>query len=98
MANDEVVARLIESSEKSRRDAGATQGGRKGCITCARRICPLLKEVASDETEPVIKAGEIHSFKAVGDSPLVQIDVIGIQVREKQTPHPHSQTTRLGSG
>ena len=23
----------------------------------------------------VIKAGEIHSFKAVGDSPLVQIDV-----------------------
>ena len=23
----------------------------------------------------VIKAGEIHSFKAVGDSPLVQLDV-----------------------
>jgi mannose-6-phosphate isomerase-like protein (cupin superfamily) len=23
----------------------------------------------------VIKAGEIHSFKAVGDSPLVQVDV-----------------------
>jgi quercetin dioxygenase-like cupin family protein len=23
----------------------------------------------------VIKAGEIHSFKAVGDSPLVQFDV-----------------------
>jgi hypothetical protein len=24
---------------------------------------------------PVIKAGEIHSFTAVGDSPLVQLDV-----------------------
>jgi quercetin dioxygenase-like cupin family protein len=23
----------------------------------------------------VIKAGEVHSFKAVGDSPLVQVDV-----------------------
>ena len=23
----------------------------------------------------VIKAGEIHSFKAVGDSPLIQVDV-----------------------
>ncbi len=23
----------------------------------------------------VIKAGEVHSFKAVGDSPLVQLDV-----------------------
>jgi len=23
----------------------------------------------------VIKAGEVHSFRAVGDSPLVQIDV-----------------------
>ncbi len=23
----------------------------------------------------VIKAGEIHSFKALGDSPLVQVDV-----------------------
>jgi quercetin dioxygenase-like cupin family protein len=23
----------------------------------------------------VIKAGEIHSFKAVGDSPLIQLDV-----------------------
>lgn len=23
----------------------------------------------------VIKAGEIHSFKAIGDSPLVQVDV-----------------------
>jgi quercetin dioxygenase-like cupin family protein len=23
----------------------------------------------------VIKAGEIHSFKAVGDSPLVQLDI-----------------------
>jgi quercetin dioxygenase-like cupin family protein len=23
----------------------------------------------------VVKAGEIHSFKAIGDSPLVQLDV-----------------------
>jgi hypothetical protein len=29
--------------------AGGTQEGRKGCITRARRICPLLKEVASGE-------------------------------------------------
>ncbi len=28
------------------------------------------RRVASAETEPVIKAVEIHSFRAVGDSPL----------------------------
>ena len=46
---NQVAARLIGSREKSRRDAGGTQEGRKGCITCARRICHLLKEVASGE-------------------------------------------------
>ena len=116
MASDEVVAGLIQS----------THEGRKGCITCARRICHLLvvrmsllelsratpvfrrscsmgspvrdrvrtgtlfnSGFASTNPETrngktfegsagdifVIKAGEIHSFKAVGDSPLVQLDV-----------------------
>lgn len=34
---------------RSSGQADNTQEGRQGCITCAKRICPLLKEVASDE-------------------------------------------------
>jgi hypothetical protein len=96
MASDDVVAKLIQSRRE----------GRKGCITCAKRICHLLVVRMSllelNRATPVfrcsysmgspvrdrvrtgtrmtrsssfVKAGEIHSFKAVGDSPLVQLDV-----------------------
>jgi quercetin dioxygenase-like cupin family protein len=36
----------------------------------------------------VIKAGEIHSFKAVGDSPLIQLDVHQ-SFYFHQPQHPH---------
>ena len=33
------------------------------------------KDVPLNQAEVTFKAGEIHSFKAIGDSPLVQVDV-----------------------
>ncbi len=55
-------------------------GAPAGCTASARKIC-RLKEALIRNFEAgagdilVIKAGEIHGFRCIGEGPLVQVDV-----------------------